>query len=185
MWFISSIIVIVLGSFLILWWSRKSLLNHTSHGFPRFFSFESILILVVINVPHWFMYPLNIQQIISWLLLIISIVLVVWGILLLRSHGHSQPTTENLPEFEWENTSHLVTTGIYHYIRHPMYSSLLFLAWGACLKSVSFVTFFLAVVATVALFLTAKFEEVEDIARFGEEYRNYMKNTWRFIPLVI
>ena len=167
---------------MILWWSRKSLFHPSSHGFPRFFAFEAILILVVVNAPHWFTNPLGIQQIISWLLLIISIFLVIWGVVLLRHHGGSRPTTDKAIEFEWENTNRLVTMGIYYYIRHPMYSSLLFLAWGACLKSVSLVTLFLAAVATIALFLTARVEEVEDIARFGEEYRNYMEKTWRFIP---
>lgn len=185
MWFVSSITVIVVASFLILWWSRKSLLHPSSHGFPRFFAFEAILVLVVINIPHWFRHPLGIQQIISWLLLIISIVLVVWGVALLRHHGESRPTADGAPEFEWENTNRLVTTGIYHHIRHPMYSSLLFLAWGACLKFVTLVTLLLAVVATIALLLTARAEEAEDIARFEEEYRNYMKKTWRFVPFIL
>jgi len=180
-----SIIAIVIGSFLILWWSRKSLLHPSSHGFPRFFVFEAILVLVVLNAQHWFTHPLGIQQIVSWLLLIISIILVVWGVVLLHHHGGSRPTTEGSPEFEWENTSRLVTTGIYHYIRHPMYSSLLFLAWGTFLKFVSLVTLLLTVVATIAIIITAKVEEVENIARFGEEYRNYMKKTWRFVPFFL
>lgn len=179
-----SVIVIVLGSLLILWWSRKSLRHPSSHGFPRFFAFEAILVLVVLNVQHWFTYPRSIQQIASSLLLIISIVLVIWGVVLLRYHGESRPTIDGATEFEWENTSRLVTTGIYHYIRHPMYSSLLFLAWGTCLKFVSLVTFLLAVVATIALFLTAKIEEAEDVIRFGDEYRSYMKKTWRFVPFL-
>jgi len=177
-----SIIIIVLASLTILWWSRNSLLHPSSRGFPRFFAFEALLILVVLNAPYWFIYPLDTQQIISWLLLILSIVLVMWGVVLLRGHGGSRSTTEGSPDFEWENTEHLVTTGIYRYIRHPMYSSLLFLAWGALLKFVSPVTLILTVVATIALVLTVRAEEAENIARFGEEYRNYMKKTGRFVP---
>ncbi len=66
-----------------------------------------------------------------------------------------------------------------------MYSSLLFLAWGALLKSVSLITLILAGVATLALALTAKAEEAENIARFGEEYRNYMRGTSRFVPFLL
>ncbi len=180
-----SAIVIAVGSLPILWWSRRSLLHPSSHGFPRFFAFEAILALVVLNAPHWFVYPLDAQQIVSWLLLILSIVLVVWGVVLLRRLGRSRPTTDGSPEFKWENTERLVTTGVYRYIRHPMYSSLLFLAWGAFLKSVSLITLILAGIATLALALTAKAEEAENIARFGEEYRNYMRRTSRFVPFLL
>lgn len=41
------------------------------------------------------------------------------------SHRHD----ETLMSFE--KTTALVTTGIYRRIRHPLYGSLLFLAWGA------------------------------------------------------
>ena len=156
-----------------------------SHGFPRFFAFEAVLALIVLNAPHWFVSPFAAQQIFSWILLILSIVLVVWGVILLRRLGRSRPATDGSPEFEWENTERLVTTGIYRYIRHPMYSSLLFLAWGALLKSVSLVTLILAGVATLALAFTAKAEEAENITRFGVEYRNYMRRTKRFVPFLL
>jgi len=179
------VIVIAVGSIPILWWSRKSLSHPSSHGFSRFFAFEAILALVAINLPNWFVPSFCAQQVVSWLLLVISIVLVLWGVFLLRHLGRSRPTTEGEPRFDWENTENLVTTGVYAYIRHPMYSSLLFLAWGALLKSVSLVTFVLTGVATVALVLTAKVEEAENIARFGDEYRDYMKRTHRFVPYLL
>ena len=79
----------------------------------------------------------------------------------------------------------LVTTGIYRYIRHPMYSSLLFLAWGALLKSVTEITLTLAGVATLALIVTAKVEETENLDRFGDEYRDYMRRTRLFVPFLL
>ncbi len=95
------------------------------------------------------------------------------------------PATEVSPVFNWENTESLVTTGVYRYIRHPMYSSLLFLAWGALLKSVSISTLVLAGVATLAMVTTAKAEEAEKVDRFGQEYQDYMKRTRRFVPFVL
>jgi protein-S-isoprenylcysteine O-methyltransferase Ste14 len=180
-----STVVLVVGSVPIVWLSRRSLFHPTSHGFSRFFAFEAILALVVLNAPQWFVRPFGAQQLISWLLLVVSVVLVVWGVVLLRRLGMSRPATEGSPEFEWENTESLVTTGVYGYIRHPMYSSLLFLAWGALLKSVSISTLVLAGVATLALAMTAKVEETENVARFGQEYRDYMKRTRRFVPFVL
>ena len=38
-------------------------------------------------------------------------------------HIHTDET------FKFEQTGHLVTAGIYRYIRHPLYSALLLLAW--------------------------------------------------------
>ena len=177
-------VVFAIGSIPIVWLSRRSLLRPTTHGFSRFFAFEAIFALIVLNAPHWFEHAFGAQQLVSWFLLVVSIVLVVWGVILLRRFGRSRPTAVGSPEFEWENTEALVTTGIYRYIRHPMYSALLFLAWGALLKSVSIITLVLAGVATLAVAATAKAEEVENVARFGNVYRGYMKRTRRFVPFV-
>ena len=180
-----SIIAFVVGSGVIIWVSKGSLTHPASHGFPRFFAFEAILALIIVNAPHWFDHPFAIRQIVSWLLLLSSIVTVVWGVVLLRRLGRSVPTDADSPMFEWENTNSLVTTGIYRYIRHPMYSSLLFLAWGAMLKSVTVISLVLAAVSTLALIATARFEEKENLARFGEEYRRYMQRTRLFVPFLL
>ena len=178
-------VVFALVSVPIIWVSRRSLLHPTSHGFSRFFAFEAILALIVLNAPHWFVQPFGVRQLVSWFLLSVSAVFVVWGLLLLRRLGGFQPTAEVSPQFEWENTGHLVTTGVYRYIRHPMYASLLFLSWGALLKDVTIGTFVLAGVATLALAATAKAEEAENVTRFGQEYREYMKRTRRFVPFLL
>jgi protein-S-isoprenylcysteine O-methyltransferase Ste14 len=65
-----------------------------------------------------------------------------------------------------------------------MYASLMYLAWGATLKSISLYTVALTLVATVALFFAAKAEERENIMRFGNEYVGYMRRTRRFIPFL-
>ena len=57
---------------------------------------------------------------------------------------------------EIEKTTELVTVGAYRYIRHPLYSSLLFLAWGAFFKHPAWVGICLAVMATFFLTMTAK-----------------------------
>lgn len=177
--------VFVLASLLVVWVSRWSLLRPFSHGFPRFFAFEAILALLVLNAPFWFVDPFAVRQLLSWTLLSASAVLVVWGFLLLRRLGGFRARDEASPEFDWESTGSLVTKGIYRYIRHPMYSSLLLLTWGAFLKAVTLGTILAAMVATGALVVTAKAEEAENLVRFGEEYREYMRRTSRFIPYVV
>ena len=169
----------------IIWVSRRSLPHPRSHGFPRFFAFESVLALLVLNLPHWLQEPFSAPQLASWVFLCVSALFVVWGFALLRRLGGFRPSAEVEPEYGWEKTGRLVTAGVYRYIRHPMYSSILFLAWGALLKSVTPGTLALGAVATVSVAVTAKAEEAENVKRFGAEYIEYMKRTHRFVPFVL
>jgi protein-S-isoprenylcysteine O-methyltransferase Ste14 len=58
-------------------------------------------------------------------------------------------------------------------------------AWlGAFLKHPSLLGVGLGAIATLALYLTARVEEVENLEQFGEEYAKYMKQTKMFIPFV-
>ncbi|MFN8240941.1 MAG: isoprenylcysteine carboxylmethyltransferase family protein [Bacteroidales bacterium] len=148
------------------------------HGVARFFAFESIFLLILINLPAWFQNPAGPVQILSWIMLICSIYFAVTGFLLLQNAG--KPVGGN-----FENTSVLVKKGIYGYIRHPLYFSLFLLGTGAFLKQVSYLTLLLAILNMVALWLTARIEESEMIARFGDEYRDYMKETKMFIPFIL
>ncbi len=165
--------------------SRRSLLRVRSHGFFRFFAFEAILCLVVLHAPRWFARPLAPNQIASWALLTISAALAIHGFHLLRLLGKATAPVASSSLYGFENTTTLVTAGAYRYIRHPMYSSLLFLAWGAAFKSPSLVSVAVGLAATVLLIFTAKAEEAENLARFGDLYRDYVTRTWRFIPFVI
>jgi len=101
----------------------------------------------------------------------------VLGFLLLRVIGK--------PQGDLENTSKLVTIGLYRFIRHPLYASLLFLGTGVFLKDISITTVLLAFINIVALIATAKEEEKEMIEKFGEEYIAYMHKTQMFIPFVV
>lgn len=84
-----------------------------------------------------------------------------------------------------DDTEVLVTHGIYKYIRHPLYSSLILLSWGAFLKDISIISFALALIASGLPVAMTKVEEKENIQRFGEEYLSYMHNTKMFIPFII
>jgi protein-S-isoprenylcysteine O-methyltransferase Ste14 len=165
--------------------SRASLLAPRSHGFYRFFAWECILGLFLLNVEVWFRDPFSATQIVSWLLLIVSAFLVIHGVRLLRRIGQPDDTREEAPLLAFEKTTTLVVEGAYRYIRHPLYSSLLFLAWGIFFKDMtSWAGIGLAAAATFFLTLTAKAEESEDIRFFGTAYRDYMRRTRMFIPFL-
>jgi len=162
--------------------SRASLLAPRSHGFYRFLSWEVILALGLLNVEVWFRDPFSWHQLISWFLLVICLFLVLHGVLLLKKLGQPDDNRDDAPMIEFEKTTRLVTVGAYRYIRHPLYSSLLFLAWGIFFKAPSWVGGLLVLAATLLLVATARVEEAENVRFFGPAYEAYMKQTKRFIP---
>jgi protein-S-isoprenylcysteine O-methyltransferase Ste14 len=170
------ILIFIFGSVAVLWFSWPSLRQPGSHGFYRFFAWEAILGLFALNLSTWFVDPLAWHQIISWILLFGSLIPVIYGVLLLRNVGK--------PTDALEATTKLVTTGIYRYIRHPLYASLLYLAWGIFFKSPSLLEGLIAAVTTAFLYATARADENECLVKFGDEYAEYMKNTKRFLPFV-
>jgi protein-S-isoprenylcysteine O-methyltransferase Ste14 len=179
------IVVFVVVSSVLVYISRSSLRVPHSHGFYRFFAWELILALFLLNVDAWFQAPFSWHQLISWFLLILSLLILVFGIHSLRSRGKPSRQREGEPQLlAFEKTSTLVTTGIYRYIRHPLYSSLLLLAWGIFFKAPSGLGLVLALGATVFLVLTARADEAECTSYFGSDYQEYMKRTRMFIPNV-
>ena len=168
----------------LLYVSRASLRRPGSHGFYRFFVFEAILALTLLNLDRWFEEPFSLHQIISWVCLVLGLFLAIHGFWLLRIVGEPDSRREDSSLFSFEKTTTLVKVGAYKYIRHPLYSSLLLLAWGVFFKSPSFVGGDLAVVATAFLIATAAAEEAENIRHFGPSYREYIRQTKRFIPFV-
>jgi protein-S-isoprenylcysteine O-methyltransferase Ste14 len=178
-------VLFVVASAGIAYISRASLRNPRSHGFYRFFAWEAILALFLLNVEYWFWNPFSLPQIISWILLIASAFLVMHAVQLLRMIG--KPTAQRSDDgatIAFEKTTNLVVVGAYQYIRHPMYSSLLFLTWGVFFKNLSWLSGLLALAATLFLVATAKAEEAEDVRFFGASYRTYMKQTKMFIPFL-
>jgi protein-S-isoprenylcysteine O-methyltransferase Ste14 len=162
--------------------SSRSLRVVRSHGFFRFFAWEAILALVLVNSGVWFSDPFSICQIASWVLLLASLILLGQGVYLIRIAGKPGGRRQDSTLLSFERTSSLVTSGVYHYIRHPLYGSLLFLAWGTFLKEVTWYSVCLVVAATVLLIVTAKIDEAECVRYFGTAYEEYMKRTKMFVP---
>ncbi|HEX9716200.1 MAG TPA: isoprenylcysteine carboxylmethyltransferase family protein [Desulfurivibrionaceae bacterium] len=178
-------LLFVVISLVLLGISWKPLHNPGCHGFYRFFAFEGIVFLTLRNHPFWFTDWYAPRQIVSWLLLSASILFVVQGLHMLRTAGGSR-VREAAPEnFAFENTVTLVTGGIYRYIRHPMYSSLLLLAWGAFFKHFSPAGLVVVAATTVFLMVAGFIEEKENLAFFGPAYLEYRKTTKMFLPFLL
>jgi protein-S-isoprenylcysteine O-methyltransferase Ste14 len=182
---IIQVVIFVVGTVILVLVLKRSLQSTKYHGFYRFFVFEISLSLIILNFPHWFENPFSFLQIISWILLSVSLLFLVQSIYFFTKYGGGSKKRKDYPaNFGLENTVALVKEGIYKYIRHPMYGSLLFLALGAMFKYVSIVTVLLAVSASIFVIFTARTEEKENIKFFGPEYENYIKETRMFIPFV-
>jgi protein-S-isoprenylcysteine O-methyltransferase Ste14 len=179
------VILFIALSLPVIYLSKRSLFDIKSHGFPRFFSWECIVALVVANYKFWFAEPLSVHQIISWILLVIAAYMVVAGVVLLRKASKPGVVRVDDKLFKFEKTTELVTSGIFKYIRHPLYSSLVFLTWGIYFKHPTVLMASVALLSSVLLWFTATGDEKECIDYFGDSYREYMKETKRFIPFVI
>lgn len=95
--------------------------------------------------------------------------------------------TNRIPLSLWHQNDdapkNIVTFGAYRLIRHPFYSSFLLAVLSAVFLAPHAVTLIALAYAFLALNMTAAREERRLAAsEFGEEYRNYMKRTGRFLP---
>ena len=157
---------------MIVYFSRSHLRNKHSYGYYRFFAFEFILLLIVTNLKVWFNDPFSLTQILSWLSLLASLYLAISGFGLLGVKKAADTVESTV----------LIDSGIYGKIRHPLYSSLLFLALGAFLKKPELFPAILLFGAAFTTFTTARTEESLNTEKFGERYEDYAGRTKMFVP---
>jgi protein-S-isoprenylcysteine O-methyltransferase Ste14 len=76
----------------------------------------------------------------------------------------------------------LVKDGPYRWVRHPLYTvgSTFFVSFG--LVADNWFIVLLGAFAFIAMAIRTPKEEANLIEKFGDEYRNYMKDTGRFLP---
>ena len=164
--------------------SRQALKNPGTHGFYRFFAFEGILSIILLNHPYWFNDPYHSMQLLSWLLLLSSAVFIIHAVIMIKQHGGHADRQETPENYYFENTTTIVKKGLYHHIRHPMYGSLLLLGWGAFFKHVTPLSTALILIVSGLLIITAKTEERENLSFFGKSYEGYIKQTKMFLPWI-
>jgi protein-S-isoprenylcysteine O-methyltransferase Ste14 len=76
----------------------------------------------------------------------------------------------------------LVTTGPYRWVRHPLYLSVALATFGNSLVATNWFLFVAGCLVFLLLVTRTGKEEENLIARFGDDYRNYMQRTGRFFP---
>jgi protein-S-isoprenylcysteine O-methyltransferase Ste14 len=134
--------------------------------------------LVYLINPHWMNWSkIGLPEWARWLGVGVGILCVLGIYWLFSSIGSGiTPTSAT-------RTQHtLVTSGPYRWVRHPLYTvgSSLFIAFGMMadnwfIAGLGILTFILMAIRTPK-------EEANLIEKFGDEYREYMKRTGRFLP---
>jgi protein-S-isoprenylcysteine O-methyltransferase Ste14 len=81
-----------------------------------------------------------------------------------------------------KKNSVLITHGIYKYIRHPMYLSVILMTFSFFLFYPSFVEFVLWILVIVDLLVKLNYEE--KLWKKNPEYKKYMQKTYRLIPFL-
>jgi len=134
-------------------------------------------LLYLIN-PNWMTWSkIGLPDSIRWVGVDIGI-LCVFGIYWLFSSIGSGITPTSATRKEHK----LVTTGIYRYVRHPLYTigSSMFISFG--IMADNWFIAALGILAFIAMAIRTPKEEANLIEKFGDEYREYMKITGRFLP---
>ena len=173
----AKIVIFVIIALLIFIKFRPELRSVTTHGFYVFFAFESLLALIFVNMCFSAVHVVSLYQIISWIFLVVSAFIAISGFYNLKKYGK--------PDDEWENTTVLINRGIFRYIRHPLYSSLILLTIGILLKRITFVSLVIGSICILLLITASLMEERENLVKFGYAYTNYKRTTMRYIPFIL
>ncbi|MGC8855262.1 MAG: methyltransferase family protein [Anaerolineae bacterium] len=81
---------------------------------------------------------------------------------------------------EEEKPPSLVVTGLYRYVRHPLYTAGLLFLWLTPAMTLNLLTLYLA--ATLYILIGARFEERKLLREFGEAYARYQRSTPMLLP---
>ncbi|NJC98239.1 MAG: hypothetical protein C3F07_04705 [Anaerolineales bacterium] len=134
--------------------------------------------LIYLVNPHWMAWSkVGLPEWVRWLGVGMGI-LCTFGIYWLFSSIGSgiSPTSATRKEHK------LSTSGPYRWVRHPLYTigSSFYISFG--MMADNWFIAVMGILAFVAMAIRTPKEEANLIEKFGDEYREYMKRTGRFLP---
>jgi len=90
------------------------------------------------------------------------------------------------PNIQFNENHALIKNGIYKYIRHPIYLSILIELLGFCVALSNWLSFLIILLPNLLCFSYRIYaEEKALVSIFGDSYLNYIKTTKRLIPKII
>ena len=127
-------VVLLIGTLIFTAVSHQSIRQPGTHGYYRFFAWELMLLLYVLNMPAWHQEIDALHQVIAGGFFMVSLFMVVTGAIQLFLFGKPNNQRNDVPMLHFEKTTVLVQTGIYRYIRHPNLWFIIFLMLGIFFK---------------------------------------------------
>jgi protein-S-isoprenylcysteine O-methyltransferase Ste14 len=113
-------------------------------------------------------------------------VVTLCGALLLFYRSHADLGRNWSISLELRSEHRLVSSGIYRFIRHPMYSSFFLMAIAQLMLLPNWFAGATGLVGVAMLYgFRVRQEERMMVERFGAEYRDYMARTARLIPWLV
>lgn len=112
-------------------------------------------------------------QIIGGLIMLGGSIVLLWALLQLRENLRVFPTPIE--------GGHLVTRGIFRWIRHPIYSGIIFLALGYAIYNSSFNHLLMALLIFLFFYIKASYEE-NRLTQVYPEYESYKLQSGMFLP---
>jgi len=108
----------------------------------------------------------------------LGICLEIWAILFMCRQSKLQVTADVAPG------SHLVISGPYRYIRHPMYVGLMLISVSLLIDQFSYLRALICIILWIDLLVKIDYEEKLLKDYFKEEYTYYQSKTHRLLPFI-
>ncbi len=174
------VICVVIWVVFIFLWIIKSIRERKIFAIYAECGIAICLTLLVLGLFGWFYIPsdilvLRILGVIGNIIYWSGAPLAVISLITLRCRGK--------PKDLVENTTLLIESGIFRVIRHPLYVGLAFWSIGLILLIQSIPSTILGMVALFCFWMASKKEDEFNIKKFGDSYKEYMKNVpmWNFL----
>lgn len=87
-------------------------------------------------------------------------------------------------DYQIKKKHELITTGVYRYIRHPIYTSISLFIVGCELVALSYLFLPLLLIVFAASYIQAKKEEKILLDHFGNTYKAYMMHSSMLLPYI-
>jgi len=162
--------------------SRRLRIILTPSAALLFYGFVALSVFASLWVDRWLSFP-HFNS--SWWSLGLSIPLLLLGWLLSGWSVVAFFLTGGTP-VPFNPPPRLITTGLYAYVRNPMFLGgfLFLLGLGVLLGSLSLTFIFAPLLIVLYVFYVKAVEEKEMEKKFGQEYLEYKKRVPMFIPRV-
>lgn len=141
-----------------------------------FVTIQLIIFAMLIFLPSNSNFNLTYLEYFDWALLIIGLTICLLAIWQLRNYSLTA-----LPAPV--DNAKLLTKGLYHYVRHPIYTGVILAFLGVALDSENILKIILWAMLVLFFYAKSKYEENLLCKQFPS-YKEYQKTTGRFLPKI-